>query len=749
MKNSIKALGTLPIFDKKPLDLIKENKEKFKIQALSKLFSKSLEKKRAETSQFVDDVCNRHDFNNTDPELPPDLKDIQGDMLTTRNGYPVAGRVLPDDFSIGSVSPSIAIFLALWSVVYTLNLWSHTAGIGFLGQAIVLAYLGMFWSFFGFGKTVGFAIVAVAPASIAPYITPFAQNMGFSSGFVNLALGMLPATFPLIHYNMTMKRRAIQMQYNSATSNRESLNGTATINISRQIQAEQAKKDKSDFLTYGHAKGTLANMGDKFAPDNGLPVGITVNELFSHEIIFGSTRTGKTTGAVRPTINELRKQDCGLYLGDGKGSLPRECASFVQLIDHENCPDLNFIDDLEPAQLANLLRNQFGSKDKGDYWTNQAEMTLVPAKVFYDELALNMKVIPNNYSSFIEIIDQMKVATGLDGDSPDITKHPLLSKLVDNTKMATKGTMLYNAFIRVVELSKLADATKTGIFSTVDSMVLPFIQNEKLLKWSQSTTSTFNVERVMFGEKFGINLPEKVYGMAGLAIAKMLKAKVYNAIYKRGENWQSNPENKRVYFVIDECHLLMDSQDAEMLSILAGLGGTAIFATQNIDSLIESMGEHKALVMIDCFRNLITFRTSPKTYEYVAKKVGNARIKYLKQHSNDIDMGNTIKAKLATTMLDPTNPYNDRLLGFGRKFLKASTSHGDSLKGYMLGKQSEMFQPAIIVKAEQATPLFNETVIDALNEPFTCFVSLERASIPRRDVIKTIPLNGKFEHILK
>ncbi|MFZ6755542.1 hypothetical protein ACO0KY_19515 [Undibacterium sp. Dicai25W] len=83
--------------------------------------------------------------------------------------------------------------------------------------------------------------------------------------------------------------------------------------------------------------------------------------------------------------------------------------------------------------------------------------------------------------------------------------------------------------------------------------------------------------------------------------------------------------------------------------------------------------------------------------------------------------------------------------------LKESTSifNANILKGQMIGKHAEMFAPAMFVKAEHATPLFNETVVDALNEPFTCFVSLERASIPRRDVIKTIPLDGNFEKILK
>ena len=751
IKSNMKRLTS--ILKTGSLDLIKENKGSFKIQLLSKLFSKSLEKKRVETELFVDDICNRHDFNSSDPLLPADLRDIQGDMLVTKNGYPVSGRVLPDDFSIGSESPSVAIFLALWSVFYTLNLWTHTAGVGFIGQALILAYLGMFYTYFGFWKTLAFSVVAVAPASIAPYITPFIQNFGISSSFINLALGFLPATFPLFYYSRIMKGRASQLQYHSSVYNGKSLKHASTNNVSRQIQAENAKKDKSSFLIYGHAKGILSNMGDKFAPDCGLPVGITVNELFSHLIIFGSTRTGKTTGSIRPTIDMLRKQDCGLYIGDGKGSLPKECSKFVQIIDPENCTDLNFIDDLEPAQLANLLLSQFGGSGERDYWQTQAEMTIVTAKVFYDEIALNLKMVPNNYVTLLEIIELMKDRTGVDEhnniDIHKIKNHPLLSMLKDNESMNTKGTMLNNAYIRVLSLLKLAPVTSTGIFSSVDSMTLPFIQNERLLQWSKSTTSTFDITNVLLGEKFGVSLPEKVYGMAGLAIAKMLKAKVYNAIYKRGEAWNKNPLNKRVFFVIDECHLLMDTQDSEMLSILAGLGGTAIFATQNIDSIVESIGEKKAMVMIDCFRNIITFRSSHATYSYIANKIGKSRIQHVNSGSQDISMATSIKSKLATAMLDPTNPYNDRLLDFGRKFINKSTSTSskNDNRANMIIHNSQYFALTTVSESEQEIHLFNETVINSLIEPFTCFVSLERASIPRRDVIKTIPLDGDFKKI--
>ncbi|MFZ6755576.1 hypothetical protein ACO0KY_19710, partial [Undibacterium sp. Dicai25W] len=64
---------------------------------------------------------------------------------------------------------------------------------------------------------------------------------------------------------------------------------------------------------------------------------------------------------------------------------------------------------------------------------------------------------------------------------------------------------------------------------------------------------------------------------------------------------------------------------------------------------------------------------------------------FSQKSSQDIDMAGTVKAKLSTAMLDPTNPYNDRLLGFGRNMLKESTSifNANILKGQMIGKHAE------------------------------------------------------------
>ncbi|MER3495303.1 MAG: hypothetical protein C4323_26025, partial [Mastigocladus sp. ERB_26_2] len=196
-------------------------------------------------------------------------------------------------------------------------------------------------------------------------------------------------------------------------------------------------------------------------------------------------------------------------------------------------------------------------------------MILIQAKVFHNALVKNDKV-ENNFQSIINVIDMMKLKVETNGGKLDFESHPLISQLLDNAELSIKGSMLNNALNRIIDLSNLADETNSSIFSSVDNMVLPFLQNERLLAWSSSTKSTFDLSKVLIGEKFGINLPEKVYGMAGVAIAKMLKAKVYNSVYNRGEAWSQQEGQQRVYFVIDECHLLMDGQDASMLSIMAG-----------------------------------------------------------------------------------------------------------------------------------------------------------------------------------
>ena len=69
-----------------------------------------------------------------------------------------------------------------------------------------------------------------------------------------------------------------------------------------RAQVEHARKDTTPFLELGSARGVFAGKPDPYAPDEGLPVGLSVGDLASHFIVFGSTCTGMTSSlSLNPT----------------------------------------------------------------------------------------------------------------------------------------------------------------------------------------------------------------------------------------------------------------------------------------------------------------------------------------------------------------------------------------------------------------------------------------------------------------
>ncbi len=73
----------------------------------------------------------------------------------------------------------------------------------------------------------------------------------------------------------------------------------------RAAQADHARKDTTPFLRLGTARGVFTGKPDPYAPDEGLPFGLSVGDLASHLIVFGSTCTGMTSN-LRPHPSKHR-----------------------------------------------------------------------------------------------------------------------------------------------------------------------------------------------------------------------------------------------------------------------------------------------------------------------------------------------------------------------------------------------------------------------------------------------------------
>lgn len=84
----------------------------------------------------------------------------------------------------------------------------------------------------------------------------------------------------------------------------------------RREQAENAAKDLSPFVKLGVAKGVLSQQMDGYAPDAGLPFGLTVKDLSTHALVLGPTGSGKTSGVLRPLIKAIHGARGGVDLAD-------------------------------------------------------------------------------------------------------------------------------------------------------------------------------------------------------------------------------------------------------------------------------------------------------------------------------------------------------------------------------------------------------------------------------------------------
>lgn len=264
-----------------------------KLRALSLFFN--WDKIQKEILADTNDVMYRHDIP-MGSKVPKDLADIEGPLQLTKNGYPVAGQVLVDDFGIGSSSPALPIYIALYSLVAVLNNLLPELGLSFLCPIYTLLYFAGLLGFFGALSTIGFAILTLGGSSMIAYFAGPISMAGIPASYLHTVLGVLPGFLPLLYLMRKKYQRASEQAYQGATYGEAAKNSPKSQkNNSRYMQTITAMQDKSLFVKYGTAKGLLTFNGDSFAPDDGLPVGQSVADLSTHMAIFGSTGTGKST----------------------------------------------------------------------------------------------------------------------------------------------------------------------------------------------------------------------------------------------------------------------------------------------------------------------------------------------------------------------------------------------------------------------------------------------------------------------
>jgi hypothetical protein len=766
VKGEIKSLIKLP---------------KFKLTKISTYFNTAKETQIAEA--FVSNVSGRYDVPQGD-WVREDLRDIEGPWTQTKNGFSVSGQVLPIESHIGSASPVIpAILAGAWTSFY-LSLLFAKAGMPVLAILSLLPGIYVMTRYIdGFGQ--------VKQGTLAILIFAISMGLSFTSNAIGYLLGnsvlsllenmanIMPIFMPLIYWkDLVTKRAKALAQLGNHYSGAILSSPKTKKNTARWTQALAAKRDElagAMFLKFGTAEGILSFMGDSFAPDKGLPFGASFEDMKKHSIMFGSTGKGKSSGFLRAIIAFLIKQDCGLWISDGKNSLPNEIKSDkVKLISPETVKHFNFIMGLPPVEIGQIFRNTLAPRMEGDQnsqFKDKSQSALTDMLIFKEELQKN-KLMSKSLGGLVDCYtmycsEMKKVKDEVTEEVvDDIPNHPLISLFFETQELAQKlfarGTVLNQAFNRFVAFHNSDEKERSLITFSLESWLTPFTQNDLLTDWLHADDSDVNLEDLTRGAMFSFVLPIDKFGLAGVIIHKLVQNRINKILANRGDKWQSVEGQKHVFMVTDECQDIYDKSVSDAMATMRGFGGTYICATQNYESLEVSLTQGGAAKFWDGFANYGTFQSSEKTYAMISKKVGEQKIWQTTAKTEMIAYSTTAQLQLSNSIFDIDNPNRQDMLSsgiekelFGIDGLWAGEKDISFLKRVLGGGSSTQPQKrffsnegvAKLILSEKAIPLFNDVVIDQLKEPFKCFINIDIGGVPRRDVIRAMPLTSDFESL--
>jgi|GEM_PF-1589355 len=707
-----------------------------KFKALSLLFG--WEQFHKDTMEFVKDVSYRHDIPHGN-KIPLDLRDREGTFQLNKNGYPVPGMLHVDDVKTGSTSPVLPLYIGLYSLIVVLGGLLPQLGLYSLPVFLNAAYFIGFIVFFGFLATIGFGFITVGSMALLPYIAAPLSTLGFHDSTIVMVFKAIPAFLPLIYLVLKSRRRASHL-FGQGEKHKQAIVHAPKSgkNVARHIQAIDAINDKSKFLKYGTALGTLSFNGDSFAPDKGLPFGQSENDLAAHLAVFGETRSGKTT-QLRTILKQIVDgTKNGVFLLDGKGLLARDCAAYLdKVIDHTT--PMNLLEGLSPEKFAAVLQEQNtpegGMSGNSKYFSDQARNICFTTGVF-QHILVKHKLVAFNLTQFKNIAAQLFVKS----------ENPLESLLKQIPSKDQTDQLFVDAMNHYKSLHAQDGEGFQAIQSSVEAWLAPFFQSEKLRHWCDCEKSAIHIPDTLYGAKYGLCLPEKEFLIAGKVATGIMKARFYSEVGTRSDNWRATGQSQ-VFLMIDEAHRVADSFDAAMVPLGGSMGLTCIFATQNINAYVKVFKEHGAYEMMASFISIIAFRTSHETYEYIRNRIGKDRV-WMEQSSGlNLAYGLTAKLALANGMYDSTNPNSRwmRHLSFGLvKNLTQTIKHSDI--GF--GKSDINPKFASIVLSEHPIHILQDKDIQIVQtEPFTAIATIKRAGVPRRDIIKSEPLDIDFNKI--
>jgi hypothetical protein len=735
------------------------------------------------------DLTERHDVPH-EKWVPIDLRDRKGRYYRTREGYRISGRLLVQDMLEGSPSSSVALVFGCYPLIALVLALGTTLGLfGSLFDGLInVLWVIIALTFTGFGPLglyfIGLLIIVGMSTGLGaissmfgliPGIGPLLEEAtqgGQANSIVAFIGSLIPGFLPLIPATIQSRSRARALAAQGSICNIESLGSYSFSHIAaRQSQAEQAAKDSTKFITLGVATGACTYKWDDYAPDRGLPVGLSESDLSTHLIVFGRTGSGKTSRALKPLARQYAEgSENGLLVFDGKGALPMDLLDagipgFQVLAPSPDCL-VSLTEGLDPATLAEALSSvaDQGGGDESAFFINSGHKLLFSAatllyaavKAEKSQVAAGkattrqyfwslsqLAQLLNNLAANAEYADGMiKYIRGTD------EKRGEFGALADSLAYWKSGGQYFG----------MDERTRSNVLATVNAWLAPIFTSDDLRPWADAESGV-RVEDALYGARFGLNVPYTKFGRAGASVTALIKGRVFLGIRLRGnygDHWPEKlPGQKPLMIMVDECQEIVSKEtEGTLLPIARSLGARCVYATQSVDNVVDRLGEHAAYALLGNFVSFMTFEASLKTYEWVMTQLGHTQ--HLRFTTNGVGIDYKFTSDMATLspMRDPKHPDRRLFRNLMRDLRAASVkSVGDAIFSRRMGRKrafggatSATDDQSVFLTATEVSPVTAAQYIvepvaslgdlsTNLSTPGTAFLQVQRAGVKRRDFV--------------
>ena len=722
---------------------------------------------RQDEIDSVKSVISRCVIRNFGPDTPLDLADRARLLVTDSDGQSVAGQVLATDLEFSAVRAELmitrAVLILMGLVMLAPVLATSSPILAVLEYFSLLAWEKMaFWIPRDQEKSqpgkqekdpsVFFFVLKVAIIPLMIMVALSASYREHLDTFVRLDAQMVHWIYVIgmwtfaIYLTFTAKSpltiRAMLLDQAVRESGTELLIdkvGRAYFQHLEEARTEQirnAQKDSSPFIHLGTSTSLLAQRRDPLAPtEAGIPFGLSVTDLATHIGVLGASGTGKTSGVIRPLTKQWIDGDLGgLLVLDGKGALPLEFNGIegYTLISPDHGP-FNPIFGMTPDALADVLPDVCDDGKGDTFWRDSARLMLRMAAILI-EAHPDLPYTLTQIQQFC-LASHQERADWLD---------PISNEIDSSVRL------LAAAHYWLLEYPDFPEKTAGCISNMLRTWLGNILLQEKLGPWVNTTDTQFKVENVITGQKIGLLLPESEYGIGGVAISAICMRRVYDAVKKRGDNWQCLPGHRPVLLAADEVQNLLTKADLETVPVARSLGLYLMFATQNVDGLYKRLERDGAVQMLGNLASIIAL--APRTDDsnnYVSKRVGNVwkastqSFQGLPDAASDLGLyanSGTDQVMQSTTLHRQSRFGAPRLsYAIGLWHRQWTPKAVNWLNGMVVPDDPNQASPRPTLQLE-LSPLIPPDEIDTLLAiPGTAIAIINRGRIQRRDVIRLYP----------